>query len=293
MLYRLARRGIPPLIQKAKASADVNYNPIKRVPKCDDGFYRKANPLVDGTVLLRKFKSKTGREIDYVLATPEDRNLVATFSSEIYAKYNSCCAHYKVKPEELDGLNAPATDQMLENGKIYCAYDGDKLIGCSYNSFNYEDKFEEMFNGEMPGMKDPKFIVKEDYAEEFNNQPFTPGVNYYLTMLDIVQPQTGKFLPAGIKGFGVMEGAMIHSEYQKEGIFQPMFDFAETAFKEAGIYHLAGYCIATGTRKILSRGGFETIYILNYDDFKVNGKPVYSNLSDGATCCDVVVKVLK
>uniref|UniRef100_A0A7E4W290 N-acetyltransferase domain-containing protein n=1 Tax=Panagrellus redivivus TaxID=6233 RepID=A0A7E4W290_PANRE len=293
LLHRLVRRAGASLIQKANISAEVNYTPIKRVPKCPEGFLHNSNPLVDGKMLIRNLPSKTGRKLDYVIAAPKDRDLIATFSCENFPALNSCCAHTKMTYEEFECMAAPGTDLMLEKGVIFCAYDGDKLVGALYNSFNYEDKFEQMFHGEMPGMKNPKFIVKDDYAEDVKKYPFAPSMNYYMTLMDIVQPQTGKFLPAGIKAFGILELGIVHKDYQQDGIFPVFFDLAEKAFKEKGIHHVGGYCVATGTRRVLTRGGYKSLYTIPYTDFKVNGKPVYSNLKDGATCTDTMIRTIK
>uniref|UniRef100_A0A7E4VRX7 N-acetyltransferase domain-containing protein n=1 Tax=Panagrellus redivivus TaxID=6233 RepID=A0A7E4VRX7_PANRE len=293
MLTRLLPRSIsiPSTTQVAFISADVNYKPIRRVEK-PDGFLRHSNPL-SREVLRRGWKSAKGRSVDIVRADERDRDFAGQFFGEEFSTWNNCCRHSKMTFEEFESMAAPGTDVTIAKGDLFMAFDGDKLIGTLYNSNHTEKDFEQMWHGEMPGNPNPVFRVKDDYADVIASYPYARTMNQFMGLLDILQPQTGKFLPANIKKFGITEALTIHPALHKEGVGYALIEVGDEVFKKRGVSHIGVYALAYGAQQICARLGYKTVQDLPYANFKENGKPVYENMYDGATSAKCMVKVLK
>uniref|UniRef100_A0A7E4ZQD8 N-acetyltransferase domain-containing protein n=1 Tax=Panagrellus redivivus TaxID=6233 RepID=A0A7E4ZQD8_PANRE len=291
MLRRLVSNFSTPMIQTASICAEAHYTPIKKQEKCPEGYLRHPDPL-SREIVIKGYKSRTGRLIDFVKADFRDRDMAAQFFCEEYSAHNNCCRHANMTFEDFECMAAPGTDLMLDRGDVFMAFDGDKLVATHLVSYYYEDKLNDIFHGELPGDANPVFKVKDDYADVIKTYNFNPAMNRYMALLDTIQPQTGKFLPKGVKALGINEVLSVLPEYQKDGIGYTMLSLGDAECIKRGITHIAGYALAVGTQKICKELGYDSLYTLPYTDFKENGTPVYANLYDGAIVADSLVRAL-
>uniref|UniRef100_A0A7E4ULF3 N-acetyltransferase domain-containing protein n=1 Tax=Panagrellus redivivus TaxID=6233 RepID=A0A7E4ULF3_PANRE len=295
MLGRLIPR-LPTATQIAKISADaakLKQNPLRRVEKGPDGFYHHSDPL-SREILLRNFTTKKGRVVDIVRADHRDRDMVAQYFGEEFSAGSNCCRHLGMTFKDFETMAGPGTDMCLEAGEILMVFEGDKLVATLHNSNHTDKEFPQMFNNELPGHPNPTFNVKDNYADLIASyKGLSPSMDRFMALLDVVQPQTGKFLPKGVKKFGIAEAMTVHPSAISEGIGRVLMEITKENFRKLGMSHVATYTLAAAGRRNAQQVGYKSLYTLPYTDFKENGKIVYENMHDGATVVDALLLTIK
>uniref|UniRef100_A0A7E4UYH1 N-acetyltransferase domain-containing protein n=1 Tax=Panagrellus redivivus TaxID=6233 RepID=A0A7E4UYH1_PANRE len=265
---------------------------INRIDKCPKGFFRDVNPL-DREILLTGFKSPSGKRINFVRAEPKDFHVVAQFWGEEFTRTNNLCKHLGVTYEEFEQLASVTVNNCLKHGDVVMAFWGDRLVSTMLCLHYKESELPQLFDNELPGHPNPVFRIKNDYAEDIAAQPFCPKLNRCVALLDTVQRQTGKFLPAGVKKVGILEAVLVHPALHRERIGAVMLDLGDKQLVKYGVNDIIGTAVATYSSRICHKMGYKTLQKFYYKDYKEGGKPVFEDLNDEATYVAMIHRVIQ
>uniref|UniRef100_A0A7E4ZWZ1 N-acetyltransferase domain-containing protein n=1 Tax=Panagrellus redivivus TaxID=6233 RepID=A0A7E4ZWZ1_PANRE len=265
-------------VQVAKPANIVRQSPFLT----DDGMFYDMNPLSRPIVRKGWASPVSGTIVDFVKAEARDAELVTQFWLEGFRESSNVCVHLGLTYDELHEMLSNWVTEMLDTGDVILGFDGTKLACLQLMRYHYEHEYEELFAGELPGHPNPKFIIKDDYAQDITSYPLPRNSARLACFLDDLVRQTGKFLPADVKSYCVFEATYVHKTYQKDRMGSVLINLAVEATLRRNVIHGVGYCVAMGTRKIALAQQWTPLFDALYKDYKDNGKPVFYDMHDGA-----------
>uniref|UniRef100_A0A914YRK0 Uncharacterized protein n=1 Tax=Panagrolaimus superbus TaxID=310955 RepID=A0A914YRK0_9BILA len=245
------------------------------------------------------------------LLDQNDIEFMTQFVTEHFVKESNIMRHLHIKGEELIELIHPLVDRWIKCENSIIIKHNKKIIGTAFGSLHKSEEFEELYRGQL-FHENPQFVIKDDYAEGIVQNhvtkklsffdPLPPFVITYIkngpfkslnnnrvaVLLNEMEWQTGKFLPKGIKTFGLHELTAINPKYYRFGFATSSAAVLQKIMFDQGCTHDGGYCVATGTYKMSKKFNSSTVFSMPYNRYLENGKPVFENFYDGATAAHFV-----
>uniref|UniRef100_A0AC35FR18 N-acetyltransferase domain-containing protein n=1 Tax=Panagrolaimus sp. PS1159 TaxID=55785 RepID=A0AC35FR18_9BILA len=259
LLYRLTSSSIA-------AAASQTYKPLQRA---EDNFI---------------FDHRKDREILEDKWTPNNTDLKIKF--ELLDK--------NIKGNELIELLGPMIKNWIKcENSIIAKADNNKIVGIFMGSLVERYEFCEIYRGALFHDK-PKLLLKNDYAEDIRNGPFRSlNLNRIVTLLEELEWQTGKFLPKNTQKLALLEFAAVHPKFMGFGVGTKAAPIMQKIMLNQGCTHEVGYTVSDATYKICLKSGHVPVFSIPYDRFLENGRPIFTNLSDGATAAHTTLRSLR
>uniref|UniRef100_A0A914YYR1 Uncharacterized protein n=1 Tax=Panagrolaimus superbus TaxID=310955 RepID=A0A914YYR1_9BILA len=259
------------------SASKVVYKPVPR-----SGGYMIDNRR-DRKIIEDEYKPKKANcKLRFELMDENDIEFMIQIATEHFVRESNLMRHLQIKCEELIERWAPLIAKYILSETSVIIKDGDKIVGTGFGNVHDRKDFDRIFRGQL-FHDNPKFVIKDDYAEDINNGPYkSRNFNRVVVLFDELEWQTGKFLPKNTEKIGCSELISVDPNYMRLNLASKIALVNRELFQSKGCTHEHAIPVATGTWKAGQKLGHRTLFSLPYNQFLDNGKPVFENLHDNA-----------
>uniref|UniRef100_A0AC34FB61 N-acetyltransferase domain-containing protein n=1 Tax=Panagrolaimus sp. ES5 TaxID=591445 RepID=A0AC34FB61_9BILA len=266
----------------SSSSSSKSFNEIKhyRIPPRLPYVNGYVNDFREDRPILSTIKYRN-RELQIELLDENDTGLVGQLYADQFMKENSMVCALNGTPEELAQFFYDDVASKLSSNMSMLVKDGDKCIGYHVVDKIERENFDNYFSNGTH-MEKPYLDFKDNYAEDIKNGRFeSEKANTIAALLNAPFSQTLRFLPQDVNCLLYFEVVGIDKNYQNCGIFPELVRLMTKIGKENGCDYGVVYSIAKESANI-SLKVWKHLFTFPYDKFKVDGKVIFKNLSDGA-----------
>jgi hypothetical protein len=242
-----------------------------------DGFFLDTRQKGEREVVNPAWKPKDGKNpLRIEIADKNDLDLLSNFFNHHFIEHNNLRKALGATYEEMEEFCYDRAVLALKRPLSYLVFDENKLVAAVLRTYYTPDEYYKLFNGEL-FHENPKFLIKDDYAEEIKSRGYSLNANRLAVLNDVCISQIGKFLPPDVENLGFGIAAGVHPDYMRNGLTQYLVYEAVKKSKEFKCNYGVGLAVADAAFKAGLKTFIEPLFCIHYKDFKENGKPVFSD----------------
>uniref|UniRef100_A0A7E4V5E4 N-acetyltransferase domain-containing protein n=1 Tax=Panagrellus redivivus TaxID=6233 RepID=A0A7E4V5E4_PANRE len=287
MLFSKARATAKLLRRNLSAISTGKINqPVKQT------YFYKDKRIGERRSYGKPLELKDGRTIHFEIADEKDEDLLLNQYLDGFVNQISYFRAFDITHDDYRDLFREHVKMLLPVGGTMFGFHEDNLVCFRLVTYHNHDDIPEVF-GPLANPGDPPPVVEfpKDIGPLVNagrtfrsvivpNEARTYYPRLSMVVLELVEKQIGKFLPADVKNLAYAEGLFVHDEFQRNGISEYLSDVSDDLAIEHGCNYVANITVATASTEMSKKRNFKTLFHIPYDQLYVNGELEFKDLWD-------------